>query len=527
MAMLLPILVMAASMFGQEVGGMLREIAHFDPDPGDVSGCEVAAGGDCDADGVPDFALRFRGVGRVEVRSGSSHAVLWTVATQIEFSIGSLAFVHDVDRDGKDELAVGSRYQDRVTLYSGADGSILWTRAEPILNGFGAGVDAGGDMTGDGIADVVVHAPDANDPLTAYNGACVILSGVDGSIAHLLYLGTNYTVDLSGRQIAAAGDVDLDGREDFVVGKVMQAGVPASTRLFSGATASLIRSLSIIPAIGFGSSVANAGDVNEDGVPDQLIADSQLSTIYCFSGADGAELWRTRIIPETALLGVGLSGCRDCDGDGIPDVVAGAPFATQVNPRFYGSVFGYSGANGDMLWRLNGSVANRIGRTVASLGDADSNEHPKVLIDGNSLSPSGWTAARIVEWYPGLRADSDRLSVQRGGRIEFQSRWPLDLAGARYVLLASGRGDGPTMIGGLAVPLTPDAWTARILQRNAPALSGAMGRLDARATASPVLEVHPGSASSLLGSTLWFSLVVGVSGQPVAASISRTLTFIP
>lgn len=406
-------LAVMAVLAGQEVGGLLSELDQFDPDPGDFSSCEVAAGGDFDADGIPDFALRLRGAGRVEARSGGTHAVLWTVASSTEFGIGSLTFVQDVDQDGRDELAIGSRMHDRVTLHSGADGSVFWTRVEPSLNGFGAAVAAGGDMTGDGVADIVVHAPDADDPLTYYSGACVVLSGVDGSVVHLLYLGTNYTLDVCGRQIAAAGDVDLDGREDFLVGYVLQAGGLVSTRIFSGATGSEIRSLSLIPSIIFGSSVANAGDINDDGVPDQLVADSLSSAIYCFSGADGSELWRTRIYPESSFLGIGLSGCQDCDGDGIPDLLVGAPNATQWDPRFYGSVFAFSGATGRMLWRVNGSATNRIGRTVASIGDSDGNRHLEILIDGSSFRYSAWTAAQIVEWYPGLRADTDRLSVRR------------------------------------------------------------------------------------------------------------------
>lgn len=525
--MLSPVVALTAILASQEVGGLLREHSRFDPDPGDFSTCEVAAGGDLDSDGVPDLALRFRGAGRVEARSGRTHAILWTVPTQIEFSVGSVVFVRDVDRDGHDELAVGSRAQDRVTLYSGANGSVLWTRVEPALEGFGAGVDASGDMTGDGIADLVIHAPDAADPLSAYDGACVILSGSDGSIVHLLYLGTNYVSGYSGRQVAAAGDVDLDGREDFLVGNVMHPGPPRSTLLFSGATGALLRTMSgFIPDL-FGASVTSAGDVNDDGVPDQLVADTGWAILYCFSGADGSELWRCNYSSHSAFLGVGLDSGPDCDGDDVPDVIVGAPMAFRHEPRSYGAVLVHSGKTGALIWRYEGSGTDRIGYSVAVLGDADANALPEFLVDGNSMQSGPWSAARILEWTPGLRATADRFSVSRGGRVEFQSRWPLDFAGHRYVLLASARGSGPTRIGGVEIPLTPDAWTARILQHSAPALRNAIGRLDARASTSTVLQMPPGAGAPLLGSTIWFSMVVGSAGRPVAASVARTITFIP
>src|SRR5206468_7789752 len=99
--------------------------------------------------------------------------------------------------------------------------------------------------------------------------------------------------------------------------------------IFSGANGSFIRSLDP-PAQGgaeangrFGTAVANAGDVNGDGVSDILIGAPGQGRAYVFNGATGA-LIRTITSPAAETLpsfGSAVAGGRDVNGDGIPDFV--------------------------------------------------------------------------------------------------------------------------------------------------------------------------------------------------------------
>ena len=67
---------------------------------------------------------------------------------------------------------------------------------------FGRSIDAGKDVNGDGIPDIVVGAPlPSGTP-----GQAMILSGSDGSVLHTL--NGNLNGDLFGQSVSNAGDVD-------------------------------------------------------------------------------------------------------------------------------------------------------------------------------------------------------------------------------------------------------------------------------------------------------------------------------
>jgi hypothetical protein len=82
-----------------------------------------------------------------------------------------VAGVGDVNGDGKADFLVGAPRADTtgltdpgaVYLYSGADGSLLFKRyGEATEDDFGYSVSGGGDMNGDGRADFLIGAPNAN-----------------------------------------------------------------------------------------------------------------------------------------------------------------------------------------------------------------------------------------------------------------------------------------------------------------------------------------------------------------------------
>jgi len=68
-----------------------------------------------------------------------------------------------------------------------------------------------------------------------------------------------------GFSVAAAGNVNGDGKPDFVVGQLNSAGVGSAT-VYSGATGCVIHTLSDNTVnTGFGFTVATLGDINGDG----------------------------------------------------------------------------------------------------------------------------------------------------------------------------------------------------------------------------------------------------------------------
>lgn len=127
----------------------------------------------------------------------------------------------------------------------------------------------------------------------------------------------------------------------------------------------------------FGWHVRLAGDVNGDGVVDFAVAspfhDLNQGRVSMHSGADGAQLWSQEAMTTSAILGYELQTMADVNGDGVRDVIVGAPFLGN------GVVYVYSGRNGTILRTLQG-LGLDLGYAIATDGDFDGDGTPDVAI---------------------------------------------------------------------------------------------------------------------------------------------------
>lgn len=140
--------------------------------------------GDADQDGVPDLVVA-TGFG-VRLVSGATQAVLreWNPPAGISYYGESIAAVGDLDGDGVSELAIGSPTPPVagfgltidggpgfVEVVSPRTGATRFTLVGPFSMGcFGVTLCAPGDLDGDGVPDLVVHASLAGR-LLAYSGS--------------------------------------------------------------------------------------------------------------------------------------------------------------------------------------------------------------------------------------------------------------------------------------------------------------------------------------------------------------------
>ena len=109
-------------------------------------------------------------------------------------------------------------------------------------------------------------------------------------------------------------------------------------------------------------------------------------------------------------------------------------------------------------------------------------------------------------------------------RLDF----PSSEADQPYAILVSGSGIGPTIVGGVQVPLTADAWYHRSVQGPIPQLlHRARGILDAHGDARAGLRAAPGMLSAQIGRTIHFAAVTGSSGALAWSSIAVPVSIAP
>ena len=130
----------------------------------------------------------------------------------------------------------------------------------------------------------------------------------------------------------------------------------------------------------FGGALANAGDVDGDGIGDIFVGSPGYKTstvtsaqgaVEALSGADGSLIWR-RVGPVAGeSLGVALASGFDLNRDGVNDVIAGAPFADPVTQN-EGRVYLLDGASGLILRVYDGwNQGALLGSALEVIGDVD------------------------------------------------------------------------------------------------------------------------------------------------------------
>lgn len=286
----------------------------------------------------------------------------------------------------------------RVSLWSlvvlpgavAAQGVLDPLRGSIADDAFGFAVAPAGDLDGDSVGDLWVGIPQfqfsgahsGTGRVEAYSGATgALLYSVQGAVR-----GDNF-----GSIVANLGDLDGDRVADFAVGvprETLGTGATGALHLFSAASRQLLIALPAPTGHRF-SAVVSTGDLDRDAVPDLVVGVSGLASgnglVQALSGASLTTgsvrvIW-SRHGTAGEFLGEAIARSADLDGDGIDDVVVGAP---EGGSNFGGRVLALSGVDGHELMTY-GSIESRtgfeeFGCSVASVRSLDRDALPELIV---------------------------------------------------------------------------------------------------------------------------------------------------
>ncbi|GGB17729.1 hypothetical protein GCM10011511_46920 [Puia dinghuensis] len=338
--------------------------------PGTASDEEGAAVGDLDGDGKPDIVVT-NGIGAnsVSVYRNTSTGGAISFAAKVDFAVVNGPYgvaIGDLDGDGKPDLVVANNGGTQVSFFRNTSvaGTISFaTRVDINVGPAPYGV-AIGDLDGDGKADLVVSTQGSGAALYALHN-----TSVTGSIS----FGTPIGLASGGGFTIAIGDLDGDGKPDiaeaaFSAVVVVRNQSTAGSLVFGAAqnfyNASYTESVAI-------------SDLDADGKLDMVCANrfsNNVSAFHNTSPGAGTITFDTHVdyaVDQDPLwVSVG-----DVDGDGRPDLLVANSSSTNVSllrniigANVAPEVTGFSPTSGARGTTVTITGVNLNGATAVSFG---------------------------------------------------------------------------------------------------------------------------------------------------------------
>ena len=218
--------------------------------------------------------------------------------------------------------------------------------------------------------------------------------------------------DSFGWAVSELGDVDGDGAKDAIIGAPFNAAIGMSsgkTYVYSGGTGALIYEMAGLLGERHGFAIADAGDADGDGVTDILAGAPGggpigAGLVYLHSGATGQVLHAFAGEAAGDNFGFAVSSAGDVDGDGRSDILIGAA-GNDATGDASGRAYLYSGDDYTLIRAFDAEAAGgRLGSGVASVGDITGDGVPDQIVAARDAGPAAAGKAYVYSGVDGSLA---------------------------------------------------------------------------------------------------------------------------